>query len=317
MSAPSLPSFRVNKGEYDVYKNDLKFKKDRNIDQNRARWSEKDYKEMYNTIDFDSLEYRLLEFLKSGKSGYENLDLSQMELNLFPNLIKLHSLQYTNMKYLFIAENNLTELPDLSNYVNIQAIDVSHNKLIKINKLPSSLIELNCKYNHLTTLPPVETIPNIVRLDCAYNKLKEIPIYKKLGNLICGHNEISVINNYTNLERIICNDNKIVKIENLNNVKYLDCCNNDIKELPMNMINLIDLIINDTKIEHLPDLEKIKYIEMFGVNINYLNYFDTLEDLFCYKDSIYKLSKKYTENKKITVKPHKDKILHISFELKD
>ena len=311
----STPSVTVN-AKYQVYKNDLKFKKNRNIDKDRARWDNKEYEDMYNNIDFDSLEYRLLEFLKSGSSGYENLDLSQTELKIFPNLTKLHTIQYTNMKYLFIAENSLTELPDLSEYKNLQVIDVSHNKLTKITKLPSSLIELTCKHNLLAELPN-ESNMNIIRLDCAFNKLSNLPNYNKLINLICCNNDISIINNYPNLERLICNDNKIIKIEKLINLKYLDCSNNDITELPINMNNLIDLIINKTKIEHLPSLDKIKYIEMFGNNINYLNYFHTLEDLFCYKQSIYKMSKKYTENKKLSVKLHKENMLHITFELKE
>lgn len=305
------------KSKYKVYKNDLKFKKNRNIDKKHAIWYKQKYEHMFDNIDLDSLEYRLLDYLKS---GYENLDLSQIELKLFPNLSKLNDLQYMNMKCLFISENNLTSFPDLSQYHNLQIIDISHNKLSKIDKLPSSIVELNCKHNELIELNEFnslsENCPNLIRLECSNNKLKTIPHYEKLMNLLCCHNEIIYLNEYQHLNHLICTNNKLIKIGNYENLKYLDCSNNNINELG-NMNNLIDLIINNTHVTKLPNMNKIKYIEMFGTTNIQLNYFETLNDLFCYKDSISILSQKYTLHKKINITKHKDKMLHITFELKE
>jgi len=293
-------------GRYDVYTNDLKFKKNRNIDSNRARWNNINDEYMHDNVDLDSVEYRLLE---CKKSNYSTLDFSHMDIKELPEIDK-------NIKscinYLFITDNELTELPDLDEYIHLQILDISHNKIKKINRLPSSLIEFNCKENKISELPSYNSCPNLKRIECSNNNICNIPNYSNLTSLLCNNNNIKSITGLKNLEKLLCVDNKITLINGCDNLKYLDCSNNDIKNIP-EMSKLVDLIVNNNMIDNLDNFKSVKYIEMFGTKIKVLPYIDTLEELFCHKDNITEISKIYTQNKKINIKIHKNKNMHIIF----
>lgn len=292
--------------KYDVYTNDLKFKKNRNIDSKRAKWNNINDEYMYDNIDLDSIEYRLLE---CKKNDYSILDFSHMDLKQLPEIDK-HIKSCIN--YLFITDNELSELPDLNDYIHLQILDISHNKIKKINKLPPSLIELNCKENNLESLPSCSECPNLKRIECSNNNIRNIPVYSNITDLLCNNNKIESLIGLKKLEKLSCMNNKICLINECGNLKYLDCSNNDIKYLP-EMEKLVDLIINNNMIDNLGKFKNLKYIEMFGTKIKILPYIDTLEELFCHKENITEISKLYMINKKIDIKIHKDKNMHIVF----
>jgi Leucine-rich repeat (LRR) protein len=295
--------------KYDVYTNDLKFKKNRNIDPERAKWDKVNGEYMHNNIDLDSIEYRLLE---CKNSSYSTLDLSHMDLSHLPEINKHIK---SCIIYLFVTDNELTELPDLTEYMHLQILDISNNKISSLNKLPSSLLELNCNENKISELPSTISCPNLKRIECSNNNICDIPIYKNLTNLLCSNNNIKSITGLKNLEKLLCVNNKINIINSCDNLKYLDCSHNDVKQLQV-MDKLVDLIINNNpinNIDYFDKLIKLTYFEMFGTKINVLPYIDSLEELFCYKENISEISKQYIDKKKISVKVHKDKNMHIIF----
>ena len=75
---------------------------------------------------------------------------------------------------------NLRTLPDLSRCVYLQKLDCSHNRLTRLDNLPSSLQELNCSVNELTRL---DNIPlSLMELYCPHNKieLNNLEYWKKI-----------------------------------------------------------------------------------------------------------------------------------------
>jgi Leucine-rich repeat (LRR) protein len=63
--------------------------------------------------------------------------------------INRHKLRY---RILDISYKGLTELPDLSKYINLQKLDCSRNQLTSLDNLPSTLTGLDCRDNQLISL---------------------------------------------------------------------------------------------------------------------------------------------------------------------
>jgi hypothetical protein len=308
LNVPYVPNKKTHK--YDVYLNDLKYKNKRNINKNLANWMHPTYAEMFDNIEFDSIEYRIYECIQSNGSV---LDLSNMDLNEFP-LNKIPNDLKQKIQYLFIQDNNLKTLSDLLDFHSLEVLDISHNHITKFNKLPPSLSELNCKYNELYMLPSYIECPNLILLNCENNKIKEMPQYNLLKTVLCGNNELEEILGLT-AEKISCNNNKILSIEKCYNLLYLDCSNNPIHYL-CDVDKLTDLIMNSTHIDILPNFKNLKYIEMFNTNIKCIQYFETLEDLFINTNTTKKISKLYKINKEIIINTYKEKLIHFYFTIK-
>lgn len=291
--------------QYSIYRNDLKYKKYRNLDKTKIL-CEDNIKYLFENINLDSLEYRLYE---CKKSNMLNLDLTNMDLIVFPNIPKEYK---EKIKSLFIAENDLDTLPDLSDFKQLEILDISNNNIYDINKLPSTLIEFTCRFNKLNHLPLPKECPNLERIDCSGNEITEIPLYTKLKSLICSKNRISVIPNLENLEKLVCDNNVIHYIEKCDNLKYLNCSFNKLIKLN-DYKKLVDLICSSNNISELFKYNNVKYLEIFNTDIKMIPYMKNLEELYCEKDQVKKISKEYLNECNLEIKIHKDNILHIIF----
>ena len=69
-----------------------------------------------------------------------------------------------------LSYKKLKELPDLSEYTNLQYLDCSNNNLTELPELPQSIVILDCENNKLTSLPK-ELPKSLKKLHCQYNKL--------------------------------------------------------------------------------------------------------------------------------------------------
>ena len=138
-----------NKNEpYVVYKNDLKYRKHRDLDKKKIIFNDDETERMYD-MDLDSVEYRFEECVQS---NCITLDLKCMELtdDTFP-VIPHNIVQ--NAKYVFLSENNLTKIPSqISTFKNIDVLDMSYNNIQNISMLPSTLLELCIRDNPLTQI---------------------------------------------------------------------------------------------------------------------------------------------------------------------
>jgi Leucine-rich repeat (LRR) protein len=292
--------------KYIVYKNDLKYRKHRNLEKSKIKFFNDEVKNMFDH-DLDTIEYRIKECIESNCT---TLDLKCMDItdDTFPNI----SLSMAKkVKFLFLSENGLTKIPDqLINFTNIEVIDVSHNKITNVKYLPPSLLELSICHNPLIAFSETIKCVNIVTLVCSNCKLKTIPNFINLKLLLCGYNNITTIRNFNNLKRLLCDTNQIKEIYGCPNIEYLDCNKNPIDTLENNMHSLEHLICSDTKLSTLPYKSPIKTIESFNNNIHDLRYILSLDEFLCNINQLDSISSRY-KIKSIT--EHKKKFTHILF----
>lgn len=294
--------------EYIIYKNDLKYKKNRNLDSNKIMW-DNNLEYLFNNVDLDSLEYRLYE---CKKNNYSTLDLNNMDLVELPDIPEEYK---DKIKCLFIAENELEVIPDLTDFRNLEILEISNNNIYDLGRLPVSLIELCCRHNKMSYLPSPSECPNLERIDCTSNEINEIAQYLKLKSLVCNCNKISIVPNLENLEKLICNNNTINYIGKCTNIKYLDCSVNKLLNLN-DYENLVDLICSSNNISELVPYKNLQYIEIFNTDIRYVPYMDNLQELYCERNTVKKIAKKYMYECNIDIKVHKETMLHAVFSKK-
>jgi Leucine-rich repeat (LRR) protein len=305
----------MNKNDkYIVYKNDLKYKKHRNLDKSKAIFNNNEVENLFN-VDLDTINYRIKECIDE---KCITLDLKCMSLtdDTFPHIDPTIA---KKVKYLFLGENNLTKIPiQIKNFINLKVLEISHNKLINVSHLPLSLTELCVRDNPLKAFDESINLNALEILDCSNCQLKTIPKFINLKILSCGHNDITAINDLIHLTKLLCESNQIKEINNCTKLKYLDCNKNPVCSLSDNMNNLEHLICSDTSLSLLPYSSPLKSVESFNNKITKLYYIASLNEFLCNVNQIKNISAKYkikssTEYKKKFVHiifciEHKDKI---------
>ncbi len=187
------------------------------------------------------------------------LDYSELNLSVFP---QLDEHKFCNIRHLFISNNNLTFIPDLTYLKHLEVLDISRNKLAQITGNHNNIIELDVSYNNIIDASGLSK-------------------YTKLRRFICTHNDIEELTNIERIEYLDCKNNKIKAINNADKCRYMDCSNNNIETLDkVAMSSMIDLIINNNRIRRFECImPKIKYIELIGNDINYLCFFCGIEEV--------------------------------------
>jgi Leucine-rich repeat (LRR) protein len=99
----------------------------------------------------------------------------------------------------YLVDKNLTTLPDLTRFYNLQELYCNYNQLTSLAVLPATLKILSCNYNQLTTLPMLP--PNLKKLYCSVNQLTSLPVLPNtLCVLHCNNNKLSVLPFLTNFQ---------------------------------------------------------------------------------------------------------------------
>ena len=301
---------------YSITKNDLKYKKMRNLDgtkintfdsKNTSEYN-KELQNLYLNENLDSFEYRINE---CNKENNKILDLKHLDLKIFP---KLADDIINNLEELYISNNDIEELPDLHNFKKLKVIDISVNKLKKIGKLPNTLIEFCCFDNLLLDISPIKNCINLKTLYICNNKISDLSFLesnKSLEILLANDNQITDIpRNIPKLKKIQIKNNKLTKVKSYDNLIYLDCRNNNILEVEQ-QINLRDLIISNNKeLSDLPVMNKLKYLEIVNTKIERIRYMEKLEELILLLDNLKYISKKYRVEDSYC---HKNKYVNLFF----
>ncbi len=295
----------ITETSYTVNKNDFKYKKMRKLDINKIE--NKDLINMYYNTNFDTIEYRIEECLKEGG---KILDLKYLDLKTFPTL----SNELINkLEELYISNNEIDILPNLSKFKNLKILDVSVNKLKKINNLPPLLIEFCCFENDLEDINYVSECKELKILYIANNNISDLSFLnnnQSLEILLANFNNIEDIpRNIPNIRKIQIKHNKLKKIKSYPKLTYLDARNNKIVEIE-EQSNLKDLIISYNEINELPIINTLKYLEIVYTNIEKIKYMKNLEELICLKDRVKYISSKYKLEKTIS---HESKYLNLFF----
>lgn len=289
----------TNKFEDDtisIYSNDLKYRKYNDINL-------KNVKNLDTNIDYDTVDYRIKECLDSGG---KTLDLSHLNLTKLP---KLPEKIIQNVKYLFLAENKLNEIDDLSHFNKLSVVDLCNNTLTKIPTMPFKLKELLIKYNSINNITNLNECYYLRRLDCSHNEIVEIPYIKSLEILICDYNKIHNLKSFDHLIKLSCSHNVIQELPSLPNIEIVECDRNQITKIE-NYPLLRELYCSCNKIAKLTNIQKIDTLHCYKNNIKNIDYFDNLKHLVCDYADI-DLSSHYTIIESVI---YKNKIISIYFK---
>ena len=200
-------------------------------------------------------------------------------------------------------------------YIKLDLSKIKCNKLyyykqqgesIKNHILPSSLKELCCSNNKLTSLP---NLPNSLQnLYCSNNQLKLISdgstslphlrLPDSLEYLSCSNNKLISLPQLPNsLKELICGNNQLISLPQLpNSLKELICGNNQLTSLPILPNSLFRVVLGDSilnKLEYNPDYKNIKFY-LYNTKIRIGDYIiESEEDYISYMEDY----EKYLFNK--------------------
>lgn len=248
-----------------IKENDLKYKNYNNIDLKRVKGS---------NIDKDTIEYRITECLEG--NGI-TLDLSHLKLTSFPKLPKTLN---NTLKYLFLSENNLQKIDDLSYLTELIVVDLCSNQLRHLPELPENIEELLISHNDINNISDLVEYDFLTRLDCSFNNIEVIPEMDSLEILICTRNNIKQIPKLKNIIKLVCSHNKIYNISESKYLEILDCNNNKLTFIG-NFKNLRELYCSKNDIKTISNLNKVEVIHCYFTNVTKIDYIESLKELIC------------------------------------
>lgn len=274
--------------KYVIYKNDLKFKNERNIDVNKIDWEQNNIKHLFN-IDHDSINYRLDE---SKTTNYNCLDLEMTNLEKIPEI--LFSDTFSNLKYLFLANNKLLGNIDLSFLKKLEICDVTDNKITNIT-LPQSLIELSACNNNITTFTSNN---NLKRLKISYNNISVLNLNNSIENLEINNNSMQKFDfsNFEKLKKIIIYSNPLEKIYLPKKCEYVDLSETNINIID-DLYSVEHLVLNNCKnIRTLPTSENITTLELINTPVEKLYFYKNYELIVVQLNLTKNISSKYKQS---------------------
>lgn len=133
-----------------------------------------------------------------------------------------------------VSNKGLTSLKGIEYFKNLTKLNCSYNLLKKLPPLNTYLHELDCQNNNLKELPNLGARCWI--LNCSRNKLKALPtLSSEMTWLNCSHNSLKklpILGDY--VFRLNCSNNLIRQTPLIpKRVRYLNCSNNPFKNAPI------------------------------------------------------------------------------------
>jgi Leucine-rich repeat (LRR) protein len=200
-----------------------------------------------------------------------------MEFNIETYLDSLHK----NITELDVSKKNLTYLPSLTSFKKLRTLNCMYNKLTSLPPLNPNLQFLWCSHNKLTSLPSFNE--KLVALHCSNNKLTSLPpLNEFLTRLYCDVNKLTSLpplNNF--LIRLWCNNNQLTSLPPLNEkLEYLYCRCNHLTSLPylneklkISCENNPMIITGKTRSEFKKNIEKFNNFRHLYYSLKFKNKF--------------------------------------------
>ncbi len=273
--------------KYVIYKNDLKYRESRKLDESKIDWEQNNIKHLFD-INQDTIEYRYNEYKKNNL----DFDLESLKLTQLPTIITQYPEKFINLKHLFLSNNLLSGEIDLTRLINLEILDVDNNKITNL-KLPSSILEISANNNCLNIIPNLQ---NALRVRLSHNNIDNIiNINSRVNILELDNNKLTSIDlsNYNNLNHIVLFKNPITKIKLSPSVSYIDLSETKISEID-NLYNINHLVVNDCKyLVDLPKSKIIKNIELINTPLQKLYFYDNFELILIQLNMTKNISSKY------------------------
>lgn len=252
------------KNRYLIYKNDLKFNNQINLED--SEFESDTVKLIYDNFkNKPKIELRLED---SKIENYKYLDLSNLDIDdeYLLKLFNLNKIQQILQKIEFfdLSNNKLKSFPNLNKYLNIKYLNLSFNK-IQQDIIDDNLLELTCNNNKIKSIKSNK----ITHLNASNNEIGYLHT-PNIKILIIGHNKLNFIQSYLNLVYLDCTENQIIKIDN--------------------MINLEELYITNNNLKNISNMPKLKFLNCISNPLNKIKYFPELKILM---SSTSKISAQY------------------------
>lgn len=291
--------------KYQVYRNDIKYKQHKGIDVSRAEWDD-DVKRDFQTKDTDSLDYRL-EMCE--KENYETLDMASMKDDCFLKLFehKMFPKIKDRVMHIFAYECDITEIPDLTCFSQLQTLDLSRNKLRKLQSLPDSLEELIVNNNKITTLD--QYLPKLLRFDGTNNRFDSMVFSDALERIHLKNNPIANLRSFNNLYYLDISLTNINKIDSMPKLKYLDMSRTKINSLPP-LPSIEQLLCNESNLNDISNISSLQCLEIINTNVRRIHHIKNLNTLLYHESNQFTLSQKF---KILNIKKNKNNISEITF----
>jgi len=147
----------------------------------------------------------------------------------------------TNLTWLTLALNNITNLEPLANLINLTELNLAMNNITNIEPLENltNLTSLGLQGNNISNIEPLENLTNLTSLNLNSNNITNIEPLENLANLTSlglSNNNISNLEplaSLTNLTELRLHSSNISNIEalaNLTNLTLLDLWGNNITD---------------------------------------------------------------------------------------
>lgn len=192
-------------------------------------------------------------------------DLKVLNFANIPTTVEHLTVENTSIDYIDNIPKNIINLDVRRNNINyidfgnsndsmLEILNISHNKLEKLENLPKTLKKLYCSHNYFTDLPDISYLSNLQLLECKNNKYP-----------------LNSINISKNLEKLNLNFSGISSLNFLNNstVKSLEVIGNNITELIL-PDNLLELYCTANKNIIIYPNECLKILHISGCNLTEL-----------------------------------------------
>ena len=231
------------------------------------------YKKNEYTIDFGYQSLKKFIFQEHDFSNIKNLYIHNNNLKELPD-----PKYFPNIQYLDCSNNRLTNIPfyknlkyliiknnnvyDLINYNNsgLKYLDVSDNIGIDINIILNECKEIYCSHCNLSAFK-INKYNKIKILDISNNRLSNIDTSESLVELNIENNKISDLCLFPNLTALIIKNNRLEKINKYPNLLVLNASNNFIKHMD-SMDYLKELIISNNRLDCIPYMKGLRYIDL-------------------------------------------------------
>lgn len=119
----------------------------------------------------------------------DRMSLSNLKLQSLPS----HMSKFLNITYLNISFNRLADISAVQNFQFLRLLDASHNKIISLEMLPSSLEILRCQNNELESLNGINNLQHLTELWLSFNNIS----WLEFGNLL-GVADLRILNKQRN-----------------------------------------------------------------------------------------------------------------------
>lgn len=178
------------------------------------------------------------------------------------SISSIEGVQYfTNLTYLYLADNQISDLSPLSGLTNLQFLILQYNKVSDVSPLSglTHLISLHLGWNQISDVSPLSGLTNLDALFLPYNQITDISLLSSLTSvhmLDLSFNDIadvSPLSELTDLQDLYLEGNQIVHVDplsGLTNLQELYLDHNHIYDISplvglVNLANEWGLTLND------------------------------------------------------------------------